>query len=443
MSVLLESDTDASLQSHLDELTLRTTILFISVCLMSLMWYTTIDSTLATLMNHLQPCSQACLNIYEPAQWSVVRWMASLLLGIFSCLPLLLYQMHQFAKPGLLPSEFNALRRWTWSSVLFTIVLASLLVLEVFPMIYAKGHANHLAVGLEAQYSAVELLLILLSTLWILLIFLIAWSSIVVLGIMGMLHQETSDIWRFRIYGMGSMLLILSIPEQMQSAVLPVLVLFWLGGEGVGMQWFSKQMDTYGRASPRFDAEGRRRKIAIVDCSCSGANDHYGIQPIHGYSTVRTRSICLNKEDRNAVIGHLINEKITDAVITGCDGTPCPLQFKDNFRRLDANLHGLNLMALQNHQVMSTSEQSFEVKLAMLQMGDPFDRESLPFRLRDLLQQQETLPKSYVIISSEDTRWNYVDSDTLVLRLPEDTGNYTDIERIVREEYGIKPVATQ
>jgi hypothetical protein len=100
-------------------------------------------------------------------------------------------------------------------------------------------------------------------------------------------------------------------------------------------------------------------------------------------------------------------------------------------------------MALQNYQVMSTSEQSFEVKLAMLQMGDPFDRESLPFRLRDLLQQQETLPKSYLIISSEDTRWNYVDADTLVLRLPEDTGSYTDIERIVREEYGIKPVATQ
>ncbi|MBL6886807.1 MAG: twin-arginine translocase subunit TatC, partial [Candidatus Poseidonia sp.] len=175
MSVLLESDSDASLQSHLDELTLRTTILFISICLMSFTWYTMIDSTLASLMGHLQPCSESCLNIYEPAQWSVVRWMASILLGIFSCLPLLLYQMHQFAKPGLLPAEFNALRRWTWSSVLFTIFLAGLLVLEVFPIIYAKGHANHIAVGLEAQYSAVELLVILLSTLWILLIFFIAW----------------------------------------------------------------------------------------------------------------------------------------------------------------------------------------------------------------------------------------------------------------------------
>ena len=79
----------------------------------------------------------------------------------------------------------------------------------------------------------------------------------------------------------------------------------------------------------------------------------------------------------------------------------------------------------------------------MLQMGDPFDRESLPFRLRDLLQQQETLPKNYLIISSEETQWNYVDADTLLLRLPDDTGSYTDIERIVREEYGIKPVATQ
>ncbi|MBL6748694.1 MAG: twin-arginine translocase subunit TatC [Candidatus Poseidonia sp.] len=443
MSVLLESDSDASLQSHLDELTLRTTILFISICLMSFTWYTMIDSTLASLMGHLQPCSESCLNIYEPAQWSVVRWMASILLGIFSCLPLLLYQMHQFAKPGLLPAEFNALRRWTWSSVLFTIFLAGLLVLEVFPIIYAKGHANHIAVGLEAQYSAVELLVILLSTLWILLIFFIAWSSLVILGIMGILHQDSSDLWRFRIYGMGSMLLVLSIPDQMQSAILPVLILFWTGGEVVGLQWFSKQIDTYGRASPRFDSEGRRRKVAILDCSCSGANDHHGFTPFPGYSTVRTSNICQNKRDRNAVIGHLINENITDAVITGCDGTPCPVQFKNNFQRLDATLHGLNLMALQNHRVMSNQETSFEVQLALLQMNDPFDHASIPFRLRDLLEEQETLPQNYAIMPTGDTRWNYVNQDTLVLRLPQDMSDYTEIERVIQGECGIKAFSMQ
>jgi len=443
MSVLLESDTDTSLQSHLDELTLRTTIFFISVSLMSLIWYTMIDSTLAYLMGILQPCSESCLNIYEPAQWSVVRWMASLLLGIFSCLPLLLYQMHQFAKPGLLPSEFNALRRWSWSSVLFTFFLAALLIFEVFPIIYSKGHANHIAVGLEAQYSAVELLLILLSTLWILLVFLIAWSSIVILGIMGLLHQETADLWRIRIYGMGSMLLVLSIPDQMQSATLPVLVLLWTGGEVLGIRWFSKQMDTYGRAVPRFDSEGRRRHIAILDCSCSGANEYHGFTPFPGYSTVRTTNICHNKEDRNRVIGHLINENITDAVITGCDGTPCPMKFKNNFQRLDATLHGLNLMSLQNNRVKSTEKKSFEVKLAMLQMADPFDIEGLPFRLRDLLQEQETLPQKYVLMQSSETRWNYVNEDTLVLRLPEEMNDRTELERIFRDEYGIKPASMQ
>lgn len=443
MSVLLESDTDTTLQSHLDELTIRTTILFVSVCMMALAWYTIIDSTLASLMDILQPCSDACLNIYEPAQWSVVRWMASILFGIFSCLPLLLYQVHQFAKPGLLPSEFKALRRWSWSSVLITTVIASSLVFEIFPLIYAAGHENHTAVGLEAQYSAVELLIILLSTLWILLVFLVAWSSIVVLGIMGLLHEETSDLWRIRVYGMGSLLLVLSIPNHMQATTLPVLVLFWTGGELVGLKWFSKQLNAYGRSVVRFDAEGQRRKIAILDCSCSGANEHYGVSPIRGYSTVRILNLCKNKEDRNTVIGHLIGERITDAVITGCDGTPCPQHFKDNFERLGVSMHGLNLMELQNIRIRSTIEKDFEMKLAMLQLRDPFDIEGIPFRLRDLLEEQAILPRSYAIMPAIRTGWDYVGEDTLVLRLPEEIKDHTELERMFHEDYGIKPSSTQ
>jgi len=158
---------------------------------------------------------------------------------------------------------------------------------------------------------------------------------------------------------------------------------------------------------------------------------------------VRTTNICHNKEDRNRVIGHLINENITDAVITGCDGTPCPMKFKNNFQRLDATLHGLNLMSLQNNRVKSTEKKSFEVKLAMLQMADPFDIEGLPFRLRDLLQEQETLPQKYVLMQSSETRWNYVNEDTLVLRLPDEMNDRTELERIFRDEYGIKPASMQ
>ena len=69
--------------------------------------------------------------------------------------------------------------------------------------------------------------------------------------------------------------------------------------------------------------------------------------------------------------------------------------------------------------------------------------EGLPFRLRDLLQEQETLPEKYVLMQSSETQWNYVNEDTLVLRLPEEMNDRTELERIFRDEYGIKPVSMQ
>ena len=100
-------------------------------------------------------------------------------------------------------------------------------------------------------------------------------------------------------------------------------------------------------------------------------------------------------------------------------------------------------MALQNHRVMSNQETSFEVQLALLQMNDPFDHGSIPFRLRDLLEEQETLPQNYAIMPTGVARWNYVNQDTLVLRLPHDMSDYTEIERVIQGEYGIKAFSMQ
>ena len=96
MSILLESDSNTSVQSHFDELTFRTTILFLSVSLLSLGWLMIIDDVLLFLLDHLQPCKSECLNVFDPAQWSVVRWLSAIILGIMSALPLMVFHILQF-----------------------------------------------------------------------------------------------------------------------------------------------------------------------------------------------------------------------------------------------------------------------------------------------------------------------------------------------------------
>ena len=82
MAVLLEQDQEQPVQAHLDELTWRTTVLFTAVAVLTLAWSTVVNDVLHLALISLQPCPGDCLNVYDPAQWSAVRWLTSLLLAL-------------------------------------------------------------------------------------------------------------------------------------------------------------------------------------------------------------------------------------------------------------------------------------------------------------------------------------------------------------------------
>ena len=74
MSVLLEHDRQRTVQSHLDELTWRTTLVFATIATLTLVWSVYVDDVLDIVLTALKPCVGDCLNVYDPAQWSAVRW---------------------------------------------------------------------------------------------------------------------------------------------------------------------------------------------------------------------------------------------------------------------------------------------------------------------------------------------------------------------------------
>ena len=81
MSLQLEHDRQSPVQEHLNELTARVTLLLFFTTLTTLGWLTQIDAVLDTLLRHLNPCNEGCLNLYDPARWSAIRWMAAAILG--------------------------------------------------------------------------------------------------------------------------------------------------------------------------------------------------------------------------------------------------------------------------------------------------------------------------------------------------------------------------
>lgn len=414
MAVLLEQDLQQPVQVHLNELTWRTTVVFATVSLLTLAWSIMVDDVLDIVLENLKPCPGECLNVYDPAQWSAVRWLTSLLLATLSALPLIAFHVLQFSKPGLLPGEYHALRTWMLSLALGLVAIVYLLVNHWLPALYHAGFTQHDNAGLAAQYSAIDMLLVAAFCVWASMVVAATWTALVVMGRLGVVNRTTADVWRLRLYGVGSLLLALSTPDHAQPLLLPLLATYWTSSEIMGQRWLRAEPLAQGYAVERLDMEGRRQRIALVDCSCEGGNAHHGYAAVDGYSTVSVEGICTTSSSRTAVLEHLIQANITDAVITGCDGNPCPKQFKENIDHLGVRLHGLNLMAFQNHRVANPTP-NLDVRVGLNTLPSLFTESARQQNLTKLVEENQYI-KAVEIESQVISQWatDFVDSDHLL-----------------------------
>lgn len=404
MSILLDADTATNPQDHLDELTLRVSVWFVAVGMLTLVWSLYIDEVLDGLLTLLSPCTGPCMNVYDPAQWSAVRWSTSLLLALFSTLPLMLYHLHQFAKPGLLKSEYQALRQWTSCSSLVFLLAAYGLVFHALPGVYHLGYEQHLSAGLVAQYDAVYVLMVALYIVWISWLFFATWLLIFITGTLGLVTKATADWWRLRVYGVGTLLIIVTVPQQAQSLMLPLLTLYLFTMEAVGSTWFHQTTNTHGHAKQRFDEEGRRRTYSLIDCSCEGANTHHGHARVEGFSTLTVESLCRSTSDQEQAYEHLMRNGLTDAVITGCNTNNCPERFKDNLAILNIKLHGLDLMRLQSHRI-TNAHPTLDLLLCLDNALRRKHGEEPAANLRDVIKEHGYLPTDVSSVQQDSTIW--------------------------------------
>lgn len=387
MSILLSTDREAPPQSHLDELSLRVTVVFVTTAVLTISWSFYVDDGLRFILSVLQPCEQACMNVYDPAQWSAVRWFSALLLGIISVLPLLLYNTHKFAKPGLLVSEYRVLQRWTVLGALLMVTMAYIIITQVLPELYMFGHQQHVEAGLVGQYSAVQVVMLALYLVWISWLVLISWLLIYLSGRFGLLSSVSADWFRWRLYGLVSLLMLVTVPDHAQSLTLPLLAAYVASNEALGRRWYNTVPSAHGVAKPRFDAEGRRRTYGLIDCTCLGAHQHRPSVRPEGYSMMHVEGLCRSVAQQEEVLEHVMRTGLTDVVVTGCSTRACPRLFRENLARTKASLHGLDLMRLQHHHVSPiATDLHLNLALGSL-MNEAEEMGNIPF-LVDALDEQ-------------------------------------------------------
>ena len=96
----MSTDSNARISTHTNELFARIGIMLFLWVVASIPWLLNIDEILSYFIGIFDPCTEGCLNLYEPEKWAELRWIISGLLGFLTIIPLVNLQIWNFSKPA-------------------------------------------------------------------------------------------------------------------------------------------------------------------------------------------------------------------------------------------------------------------------------------------------------------------------------------------------------
>ena len=401
MPLQLERDHRTHVQDHLDELTGRVTLLFAVIVGLTLIFSTQIDEWLDVVLTQIDPCTEGCLNLYDPAKWSAVRWLSATIAAILVCAPLLIQQFWAFSNKGLLPNERRWMLRWmiggTCSAFAFTLVTMMFLV----PMMFQYGHDIQTDMGLSAQYDPVLMLSTALAVIWTQTVVSMAILGMALAGFIGVLNEETADWWRLRCYALVLMLLYASLPEFSGLAFLLILASIMAIETSCG-RWFKQPALQSVKSVSLMDDEGGVRRPLIVECRCDGAATPLPSPLNLNVPVVRYSGLCSSGHEQELLYGDLLNGKTTDAYITGCSSDPLSPQFKQNCRSIGVRLKGMDLLERQSYRTQPQRHADIEFEIMVAQLSKPWPESKRLTRVFEVMQRN--IGPSYVYTTSDASK---------------------------------------
>ncbi len=371
----LSSDDRRPVQSHLDEFTRRLTTVIILVIILTGIWSLSIDELLHYTMLQLDPCADACINIFSPDEWAGTRWLSATLLGLLTAAPFAMVQAYSFARSGLLPSERRAFVVWmvvmgglAFGSLVFTTTI-------FLPWLYSYGHSFNDVNGLVGRYDAAEILRISISISWAIILVLAAMSVVMIAGMSKLLWEGNASWWRLRIHGMMLMLLWLVIPSGLPG-LLVALTCFASGlVELVGWRYFRASMPVAHGLLDLLDEDGGTHRVLYVDCSCFGTSPR--IEPLKGMGMVSYKSICRSPIEQDHLLDVTNRFQATKLVFSGCMIDSFPASYIDSLRFLGCETESLDIAHLS---AARTDNETVDLTLAMSSLVEPWSEKIMVAR---------------------------------------------------------------
>lgn len=401
MSLQLERDSRVHVQSHLDELTSRVTLVFALIAATTLLFSTQIDDWLDVLLASIDPCQTDCLNLYDPARWSAVRWLSATLAATLACMPILLYQAWSFANKGLLPSERSWMVRWMIGGTLSSLGIIGMTLFWLLPMLFESGHAIQTEMGLVARYDAVLMLTISVAVIWTQMVVTVAILGMAIAGQLGVLNQQTADWWRLRCYSLVLMLLYASLPE-FGSLALTLMIASVFVIELMCKAWLQQSAPQVVDSVTFMDEEGGARRPVLIECLCGGAATPLPAPIDLNMPRLLYKNLCGSTQQRESVYDALRASRSTDAFVTGCDSTPLGSKFLKNCSALGVRTSGLDLLARQSYRTRPPHHPEVEFQVMAAQLNQPWPVSQRMDRVRSIIEANPEVTFVYTSKQSDE-----------------------------------------
>ena len=404
MSLRLESDKEITLQSHLDELSIRLgRLLALFVLMMIVGWYF-IDDLLKNYLSILSPCSD-CIAVYSPTEWVSLRWLSIVLLGICLSLPFIFRELIVFCSPGMMEHERKWLRQLLTWSTFFIASIVSLSLIIILPAWFLSAEEAGFIEGVTPSYSAASMLELALVISYLEVIIILSVIAAILLRRFGLAEDEELFYWRFRLHGVAMFSMWLIVPSA-QDALLTLGIFIEVVFVELSFSKINRgklALPFLNQSQGVLDVEAKLRRIAIIDCSCAGACPKLGVETLPDYFIgMDVEGLCLNELERDLIIETVQTNRLSDVIIGGCSSDPLPVKFKENLGYLNCNLRGINLMDIETLREGQVKHKGLQLQMSLASLTDPWLPEKTKQRQEAILKQYSSLQKEPIIVNSNN-----------------------------------------
>jgi len=355
---IIPKDADQSVLQHLSEASNRIQRVVFALVIVAIIWAFLVEDIFSWWLSRIPLAEGAgTLTIYSPYSWLDTRWTAVGLLAIWTIMPWLAAEFWWFAKPGLLQRE----RSWFAAMISIGILFGSFIIIFGwgwgFPKLVSMAQGASSVEGVGSHYDVVSLFQMALSMSWFVLILFLLSLSLTFARALGLVGDDPLDSFRIRLHFVAIVLLYIVTPPALEGLFLAAVITLMFISEFIAN---SSPFSIKSRGRPPdtvLDLDGRDRRVLVVDCACEGACPRINKAHLSTYvGIMMSEGLCLRSEEVEHLIERVAREKLTDVVITGCDGNPIPGELKKSLLSNGCNYSGLNRLSNKLNSESASSE---------------------------------------------------------------------------------------